>query len=570
MAMKRLYLSATICLIQVLGLAQVTVPEAKFAQLFKEGKYDEVYQEALQLRGQPYGRNALVDYFIAKSLCLKGDQDAAIRAYFQIKRNYSLSPKQKKFLQVEFSSCEPEVTNGSEPILAPSNFNYLNSLQLPVASVAGKLGMVFNCYAPLVYSHFDSLMTSDMLKSRLFAIDQKALAAKSIQTMLGRTYTVDTAGRFLVVTLNRQNVNSSQVRTITTQLEKALVFYSTNFDLRLPDKLITVYLMPDNKELAMIAKKVHHLDFPANQLGYSCVGDMSLVGISDETHLGTLYHELFHILIRNDIGNIPAWLDEGLASLYTVSHWQGDQLVGNSKPWRWIELENAAQSADPAMQIPPLKQLINYSWDEFNGYEDSLFNMCKSAVNYSYMNFLMIYLQQKGQLKQLVREFKNKANYGLDTLAIGGGDAPLVESALGIGLDTLAIQYERWLASAQQITIYRRDPMEGLFRSFGEKFDKDRQAAYLLEEFVPSARAKPFQIRLQQLEQEYQQNRSRYESQVAPIRKLLVDTRQTLLPVNKDGTDLDNAIAFYNALQWWEIDARQLVFESRGSHLPTY
>ncbi len=37
-----------------------------------QGEYDKVFDTAIKLRKQVYGKNAVIDYFIAKSLCLDG------------------------------------------------------------------------------------------------------------------------------------------------------------------------------------------------------------------------------------------------------------------------------------------------------------------------------------------------------------------------------------------------------------------------------------------------------------------------------------------------------------------
>ncbi len=44
------------------------------------------------------------------------------------------------------------------------------------------------------------------------------------------------------------------------------------------------------------------LRFPASNIGYSSLSDLSILGNSDAENIGTLYHELFHLMIRTDLG----------------------------------------------------------------------------------------------------------------------------------------------------------------------------------------------------------------------------------------------------------------------------
>jgi len=117
--------------------------------------------------------------------------------------------------------------------------------------------------------------------------------------------------------------------------------------------------MPDQKSLQTIALKVHGIDVGKATLGYSLLSDLSLLGIADPDHIGTLYHELFHLIVRTDAGDIPAWLDEGLASLYSVYKWNRDTLKGSASTWRIMQLNSRYLEAT-GISVPVLKQLISY------------------------------------------------------------------------------------------------------------------------------------------------------------------------------------------------------------------
>ena len=51
---------------------QFSIPREKFIALLNQGKWDTVYYQCVKMRGEVFGKSALLDYFIAKCLCLDG------------------------------------------------------------------------------------------------------------------------------------------------------------------------------------------------------------------------------------------------------------------------------------------------------------------------------------------------------------------------------------------------------------------------------------------------------------------------------------------------------------------
>ena len=69
--------------------------------------------------------------------------------------------------------------------------------------------------------------------------------------------------------------------------------------------------MPDRNSLRQIARTLHGIRLPEEAIGYTFRNDMSVSGlIQSPRRTGTLAHELFHLLVRNDFGDVPPWLDE--------------------------------------------------------------------------------------------------------------------------------------------------------------------------------------------------------------------------------------------------------------------
>lgn len=109
-------------------------------------------------------------------------------------------------------------------------------------------------------------------------------------------------------------------------LDGVLESWRTELKLPPPDAFITVVLARDPAAIAGVAARLHGLAFDPDQArGYSVAGDLTLVAAwdglqyySDSPLRRTLRHELFHIVVHNSFGDIPAWLDEGLAQYFSV------------------------------------------------------------------------------------------------------------------------------------------------------------------------------------------------------------------------------------------------------------
>jgi len=199
---------------------------------------------------------------------------------------------------------------------------------------------------------------------------------------------------------------ASEKDKIIDELKKTLKFYAAFYQLRLPDKILTAYIVPDNASLRSIAASVHGIDIPKENYGYSSLNDLSLLGISNSIGVGTLKHELFHLMVRADVGDIPAWLDEGMATLYEESYWEHDTLKSNKLFWRTAVLKETLNSYHLFAKLPDLENLVNYSWNEFEGTDEG--DICKASVNYAFAKHFVVYLERTGQLKSVLTGYKNK------------------------------------------------------------------------------------------------------------------------------------------------------------------
>ncbi|MEP6596705.1 MAG: hypothetical protein ABJA71_12200 [Ginsengibacter sp.] len=432
------------------SFAQKKVNRQYFINLLNAGEYDKVFDTATKLRKQVYGKNAVIDYFIAKSLCLDGYKEKSTYCFNCIIRNFKLSGGKKDFIQQEINTCNTPANREEEVLVTNPDFSYINNVSLPEAGVSGKMGRVYNCFSKEQTINLNSMVSPDELESRLFSINQKKNAIQKIKSVVNNNYKIDTSGRYVFVTSKNSSLDS--VSYAAERLEQAYMFFVNYYGLRAPDKLLTVYILPDQIALRQTAKLVHGIQLPDPNIGYSNLSDLGLLGLGDSKHLGTMYHELFHLIIRTDLGDIPAFLDEGLASLYSVSRWDDKKLIGDHRSWRLDELKEARYATDKFLKIPPLDKLINYSWDEFDGQETK--NVCQVAVNYALSNFVMIYLQEKNLLQQMVTAFKNRPFVPLDT-AKSKSNVQLFAEVVNDSIKKFASKFDLWFKDRYNFDLYK-------------------------------------------------------------------------------------------------------------------
>lgn len=105
---------------------------------------------------------------------------------------------------------------------------------------------------------------------------------------------------------------------------------------------------------------------------------------------GTLTHELVHPFMHENWPDGPAWLNEGLGSLFEQPAERAGHFIGNVN-WRLPTL----QAAIADRSAPKLSALIRLSDDAF--YDDD------SGVHYAMARYLCYWLQERGQLVGFVQ-----------------------------------------------------------------------------------------------------------------------------------------------------------------------
>ena len=157
-----------------------------------------------------------------------------------------------------------------------------------------------------------------------------------------------------------------------------------------PDEILDIWLFKDKKSYRKHTKEIFG-DDPTTPFGY-CSHTHGALIMNIATGGGTLVHEIVHPFMRSNFRACPAWLNEGMGSLYEQCRDVGGHIHGLTN-WRLRGLKKAIRSRS----VPSFKKLTAMSDHQF-------YNLDK-GTNYSQSRYLCYYLQQKGLLVKLYHAF---------------------------------------------------------------------------------------------------------------------------------------------------------------------
>lgn len=167
-----------------------------------------------------------------------------------------------------------------------------------------------------------------------------------------------------------------------------------DFFAKRPDKILPVFLFQGadsyNRGVAALTG-----DDPGTPYGFYSRAHGGLF-MNIATGGGTLVHEIVHPYVEADFANAPAWLNEGLGSLFEQSAERDGHIVGLTN-WRLAGLQKAIAGGG----VPSFDKLTHLSDTEFYGDD--------SGLNYAAARYLLYYLQERGKLRDLYRDFRAAA-----------------------------------------------------------------------------------------------------------------------------------------------------------------
>ncbi|HZB46709.1 MAG TPA: hypothetical protein VE360_15745 [Pyrinomonadaceae bacterium] len=157
-----------------------------------------------------------------------------------------------------------------------------------------------------------------------------------------------------------------------------------------PAEILDIWLFKDGDSYRRHARQLFGSE-PTTPYGYYSSAHKALV-MNIETGGGTLVHEIVHPFIEANFPGCPAWLNEGLGSLYEQCG-EVDGHIRGFTNWRLPNLKRAVR----AKKLPAFETLLAMDADAFYRRD--------TGDNYAQARYLCYYLQEKGLLVRFYRDF---------------------------------------------------------------------------------------------------------------------------------------------------------------------
>jgi hypothetical protein len=243
---------------------------------------------------------------------------------------------------------------------------------LPIIALC--LGVLAPSLAPSLAA---AAPTEDELKARKDELEKK---------LKGQGFTVVVEAPFVVV---GDEGPAAVKKRASGFMHWAVKLLEKDYFTKQPDKLIEVWLFGNERTYRAGAKKYFN-DEPETPYGYySPTADALIMNIGPGA--GTLSHELVHPYMEANFPNVPAWFNEGLASLYERPIEKAGRIWGLPN-WRLPNLKRQLR----AKTLPTIPTLLKTTRDGFyNADYDS----------YAFARYLLLYLQEQGKLHDFYTKF---------------------------------------------------------------------------------------------------------------------------------------------------------------------
>ena len=212
---------------------------------------------------------------------------------------------------------------------------------------------------------------------------EKMLA--ELKADLGREFSYTTSGPWIIATdLDKEQTDAIVAHTIG---EYAAAIQRQLFTKARVTEPLKVLLFKDGESYTAWNMKLFN-EKPTSPYGYFSRTKHALV-MNIGTGGGTLVHEMTHAMAEADFPSIPAWLNEGLGSLFEAP----SKVVGGRgrvvgiKNWRLRSL------------LDDLAKGSAVHYRDLIGIADADFYGEHRSANYASMRYLMQWLQEKGKLE---------------------------------------------------------------------------------------------------------------------------------------------------------------------------
>jgi hypothetical protein len=403
----------------------------RLRSMWREERYSEVVPLLIEYRyNKPYGKNIEVDYMIATSACRTSNLRQEGYKFFRwILSHYRLYKSNQRLVENEMERCD------SSPRPIYFDFVTLWSTWGPAGAKGKTYYWIDSKNAAIANDPVEVVreLTREELNERLFQIPQRNSAIEFVGNLVGSRFKIESVGHFLIASASGHS--QAELRTLGLNLERYLHFFSSQYQMTIPPYFITIYLVPYIEKLQDLAENIHGIRVSESSIGYSFRDDLSIVGVIPRMLYGTIAHELFHLMVRNNFGDIPPWMDEGMAALYEVSRITDEGIIGLPN-WRGVILEKFWNLR------PSIKKLVEMDWLSFDNVEGD-YEAKQQATNHATARYFILYLQDKQKLVEVYNAFRQRKVEDIE-IDPGADAVELIESVLQKPLSEVDEDFVKW------------------------------------------------------------------------------------------------------------------------------
>ena len=357
-------------------------------------------------------------YYKAVAYCNSGNCEKGVKNFDWILHNFKLTPSILKDFKKLKKICTP-TANISEYYKVcglgqlGSRVSYTMELADPEISIQTKSMQSINWRdldrlepgtSYLGEAPMQEQLSNSTLEKRKFNDENISSLRDSItkwNISNSGMFSIMTSPHFGVVLYN--DIKGDFYTSKLDELENCLMILVSQYGFSIPKDKIIIHIAPEKYTMQNIARKMHGISINKSLIGYSTDPDRSIVVMAPGFMLGTIKHELCHILINYSWGAMAPWLSEGIPAMYEVSDYSNNNLKVLSN-WR-SKIINGAMDHNYNIS---LDSLIRCDWLKFNAQSDSLYNPRRLAVNHAMARYFCFYLLQQNKLIDIVKLYTER------------------------------------------------------------------------------------------------------------------------------------------------------------------
>lgn len=371
--------------------AQYSLEECK--EYYLSGEFSAIIPSLDSFSGPIYNQNSfLINYMLGTSLCRTDNADAGIDVLEWLIKKYDLDYKQIRKIRNEINTC-----GGSD--YRPGTITRIEYGRVSTTGVSSKV------YKPTfrIDSNFAFVKTG-LIDSSYYDIYPKRIIKKdsaiSIDIPEQFDFNSNKLNKYFVsdnfILFAGKNKTDVALEKIAERLESVLTFYHRYFHLEIPVNYINVYVLGSFKQIEDFAEEFHNIWVRDKTIGYAFQPDYSITGYLPFSGIGTLCHELYHLLLHHNFQAVPPWMDEGLSSLYEASGFNESGILLGRDNWRGKIIADHWEIIEWEPYVKLSTILTEFDWQEAND-EREYFELV-----YAISRYFFLYLQEHNKLNEYV------------------------------------------------------------------------------------------------------------------------------------------------------------------------